>query len=57
MHVRFLDRYIFTPDEDRRTCVVYRAGWSGPVRRICADKAIAEGKAMKVPTPVKKVAD
>lgn len=44
-HVRFLTDYIFTPAEDRRISVKYRAGWSGAVRRQCADGAIAAGAA------------
>lgn len=47
-YVHFSDDFTFTPDEDRRTSVKYRAGWSGTVRRQCADKAIAAGKAEEV---------
>lgn len=45
-HVRFLTDYIFTPDEDRRVAVKYRAGWAGRVRRQCAEKAKAAGAAV-----------
>jgi hypothetical protein len=46
--VLFTDDFIFVP-EDRRTAVKYKKGWSGPVRQLCADKAIEAGKA----TPAK----
>jgi hypothetical protein len=55
-HVKFLADYIFTPDEDRRTSRKYLAGWRGLVRRQCADKAIAAGKAVAVPAPRRKPA-
>lgn len=42
--VKFTADFIFTPDEDRRTSVKYRAGWSGRVRQQCADKAAALGR-------------
>jgi hypothetical protein len=48
--VLFTADYTFVP-EDRRTAVKYKAGWSGPVRQLCADKAIVAGKAMPVKTP------
>jgi hypothetical protein len=47
--VLFTEDYTFVP-EDRRTAVKYKAGWTGPVRQLCADKAIAAGKAMPVKT-------
>jgi hypothetical protein len=53
-HVHFVADYIFTPDEDRRTSIKYRAGWKGPVRRQCADKAFAAGAAIPLPTPRRK---
>lgn len=49
MRVRFLEDYIFTPDEDRRTSVKYRAGWTGTVRSQCGEKAVAAGKAVAIP--------
>jgi hypothetical protein len=53
-HVKFIADYIFTPDEDRRTSRRYPEGWHGLVRRQCADKAIAAGKAVAVTTPRRK---
>lgn len=50
-HVRFTADYIFTPDEDRRSSIKYKAGYSGPVRQQCADKAKAAGKAIALRTP------
>lgn len=47
MWVHFLEDFIFTPDEDRRCSVKYRAGYIGIVRQQCAEKAIAAGKAVK----------
>ena len=56
MIVRFLADYIFTPDEDRRVSVKYRARWQGRVRAQCAQKAIAAGAAEAVapPAPAKR---
>lgn len=48
--VKFSRDYIFTPDEDRRTSVKYKANWQGLVRQQCADKAIAAGAAEQVKT-------
>lgn len=45
--VTFTDDYTFVP-EDRRTAVKYKKGWTGPVRQLCADKAVAAGKAQPV---------
>jgi len=47
MWVHFLEAYIFTPDEDRRGSVKYKAGYIGNVRQQCAEKAIAAGKAVR----------
>ncbi len=49
--MRFDRSYIFTPDEDRRTSVKYKAGWVGTVRRQCADKAVAAGAAVLLDPP------
>lgn len=43
--LRFTEPFTFTPDEDRRVSVKYPAGYVGLVRRQCADKALAAGKA------------
>lgn len=51
MWVRFLADFIFTPDEDRRCSVKYKAGHVGPVRAQCAEKAISAGKAVRCARP------
>jgi hypothetical protein len=51
MWVRFLADFIFTPDEDRRCAVKYKAGHVGLVRVQCAEKAIAAGKAVRSARP------
>lgn len=44
--VRFTDDYDYKPV---RACTIgYRAGWEGAVKRDCAEKAIAAGKAVRV---------
>lgn len=48
MYVRFVRPYIFTPDEDRRSSVKYKAGFKGRVRQQCAAKAIAAGAAVEI---------
>lgn len=50
-HVRFTGAYTYTPSTARSTAIKYRAGWVGPVRRECADAAVAAGVAVKVKTP------
>lgn len=47
--VRFTADFIFTPDEDRRSSVKYKAGKRYIVRRQCLDKAIAAGAAVESP--------
>jgi hypothetical protein len=49
--VRFSEDFIFTPDEDRRGSVKYRAGYVGLVRQQCADKAIRAGRAKLTTKP------
>lgn len=51
MHVRFLKTFPFTPTEDRRATVVYKAKWTGTVRRQCGEKAVRLGYAVEVPLP------
>lgn len=51
--VRFTERYIFTPPEDRRTSISYPAGHKGNVRKVCSDAAIAAGRAVAIRTPKK----
>lgn len=51
MHVRFLADFDYTPSADPRIQIAYRAGWSGPVRRECGERAIVEGRAEEIDTP------
>lgn len=46
MWVRFVADYIFTPEENRRTAIKYKAGYRGSVRKQCGEKAIAAGRAV-----------
>ena len=57
MHVRFTDDFDFTPPEDPRSTVAYRAGWSGSVRRECGRQAIDQGKAEEVEAPARDPLD
>lgn len=50
-HVRFLDRYDYRVPRKRAVTMAYPAGWSGPVPRDCARKAIAAGKAEAIEPP------
>ena len=54
MRVEFTDNYIFTPPENRRSSVAYKKGWSGTVRQVCGELAIAAGKAKKLPAARRK---
>lgn len=52
--VRFLSDYDFRPPEaPRRICIAYKAGMVQFVRRVCADEAIAAGKAELTERPTK----
>ncbi len=51
MHVRFTEDFDWVPPEAPRTCIAYKAGWSGSVRNQCGQDAITAKKAVKVPTP------
>jgi hypothetical protein len=46
-NVRFLADYDYKPTPSRT--VAYKAGWSGTVKRECADRAVALGKAVELP--------
>lgn len=56
-HVLFTEAFDFTPKEDRRVTLSFKAGHQGAVRKDCADQAIAAGKAKKVPAPSRKKAE
>lgn len=51
-HVKFLRDFGWTPPEQRRTHLSYKKDWAGPVRRICAQAAIAAGAAVAVAAAV-----
>lgn len=51
MRVRFLAAYTFVPPEKISVSVVYPAGHEGQVRRICGERAIAQGKAEEIDRP------
>lgn len=51
MWVRFTADHNFTPKEDNRVSIFYRAGMVENVRRPCADEAIALGRAQRCAKP------
>lgn len=51
MWVRFLADFDFRPPEKRRVCIAYKAGMTQFVRSICAEQAIAQGKAVLIERP------
>lgn len=53
MWVLFSADHDYTPAEDRRATVAYKAGWRGSVRRECGEEAIALGRAEEVEAPTR----
>lgn len=54
MRVRFLSRFDFVPPEKKgRVSIVYKAGMEMTVRRCCGEAAVAQGKAVEVPAPMR----
>jgi hypothetical protein len=51
MWVLFLRNYPFRPPERRGVTVLYKSGMIKFVRRICGERAIAEGKAVLAERP------
>jgi hypothetical protein len=49
--VRFVDDFDFRPPERRRVCIAYKRGMVQFVRRVCADGAIAKGRAVETERP------
>lgn len=49
MHVKFTADFDWSPSYG--VTLAYPANWSGSVTRRCGEKAIAAGKAVKLPTP------
>ncbi len=46
-HVRFVADFDYRPPVFGVT-IAYRAGWSGPVKKECADQAVAQKKAVRI---------
>lgn len=54
MRVRFLADFDFRPPElKRRSIIVYKRGMELTVRRVCGEAAVAQGKAVEVPVPMR----
>lgn len=54
VRVRFTKNFDFRPPERKgRFTIAYKAGWTGTVRRCCGDAAIAKGKAVEMPAPMR----
>lgn len=48
MRIRMLRDRDFTPAEDRRVTVAYRAEWAGTVKRAWGEQMVAEGDAVEI---------
>lgn len=51
MWVKFLHNHCFTPAEDTRVSILYKAGWAGNVRKACAEEAMRIGRAVRTSAP------
>lgn len=51
--VRFTRDYNYTPSADRRMTTHYKTGCAYPVKRECAEAAIAAGAAASIATPAR----
>lgn len=49
-HVRFIADFDYRPPVFGVT-LAYKAGWSGPVKKECADQAVAQKKAVRIKPP------
>ncbi len=49
-HVRFTDDFNYRPPVFGVT-IAYKAGWSGSVKKECADQAVAQKKAVRIKPP------
>lgn len=54
--LRFVRDYHFTPPEEQRVTIFFRAGKSYPVRKVCAERALADGAAVDE-TPTESAAN
>ncbi len=50
-HVRFTEDFDYRIPDTRATTTAYKAGMTCTVKKDCADKAIAAGKAVRVKPP------
>lgn len=48
MKVKFIANFDWSPPEKPRVTIAYKKGMVMAVRRVCADEAIAKGKAIEV---------
>lgn len=55
MWVKFTDKFQFIASP--QVTLGYPTDWEGSVTRRCGELAIAAGKAERIPTPRRKVAD
>ena len=56
MHVKFSADHDYTPSENPRVTIAYRAGWSGTVRNECGVAAVQAGRATEIKTPRRRKA-
>lgn len=49
--VRFSRTFNYTPSGDRRVTIQYRGGCEYPVKKECADRAVAAGAGVRIKTP------
>ncbi len=50
--VTFTEKFDYRPLPG--VVIAYKAGWSGTVKRECADQAVAAGKASEIPTAARR---
>lgn len=48
MRVKFSKDFDYTPSEDRRVLIAYKAGWAGTIRREAGEAAVAAGRAEEI---------
>lgn len=51
MRVRFLKDRLWTPPEDRRLTVAYKAGMEETVKRAWGERMVREGAAVEIEAP------
>lgn len=55
MHVRFLKDRLWTPREDRRLTVAYKAGMELTVKRAWGEQMVSEGVAEEIEAPSRRI--